>query len=73
MKSKNEGRTMIVNELKNFVGKKVKITCIFGNVEPIFYSGVMKKVNDDSITLLDKFSKNVIISLDVIKKVEEIE
>jgi ribosome maturation factor RimP len=63
----------MIDELKSFVGKKVKITCVFGSVEPIFYSGVIKKVNDNSVTLLDKFSKNVIISLDAIKKVEEIE
>jgi ribosome maturation factor RimP len=58
-------------ELKNFVGKKVKITCVFGS-EPIFYHGILKSVNETSITILDKFSKDVIISLDTVKKVEEI-
>jgi ribosome maturation factor RimP len=58
-------------ELKSFIGKKVKVTCIFGR-ELIFYHGILKSANDSSINLIDKYSKDVLISLDSIKKVEEI-
>lgn len=58
-------------ELSKLINKKVRLTCIFGK-EPIFYTGVIISVNDNNVMILDKFQKRVIISLDSIKKVEEI-
>jgi ribosome maturation factor RimP len=61
-------------ELTQFLGKKVKITSVFGNnSEPIFYSGILKQVGEESVTIIDKFNMVVAISLDSIKKMEEIE
>lgn len=59
-------------KLKELEGKKVKITCVFGNSEPIFYSGIVKEVGESFITLFDKFGNDVIISTDSIKKIEKV-
>lgn len=55
--------------LEKLIGKKVKLTCLFsGNV--IFYNGVILKVGDNFVEIKDKFNNTVIVSLDVIKKVD---
>lgn len=59
--------------LKELEGRKVRITCVFGNSEPIFYSGIIKEVGEDFIVLLDKFKNDVLISTDSIKKIEKVE
>jgi ferredoxin-fold anticodon binding domain-containing protein len=59
--------------LIKLIGKKIALTCVFGNSEPIFYTGVVKEVKEDFLVILDKFGKNVAISFDSIKKLEELE
>ncbi len=56
-------------EFEGMEGRRISIICIFGN-EPIFYSGTIRKVNESSLLILDKFQKEVLISLDSIKKVD---
>jgi len=61
-----------MNLLKKFKNKRIKITCIFGNSPPIFYTGILKNITDSTIEILDIKNNSVVISLDTVKKIEEV-
>jgi hypothetical protein len=57
-----------------FLNKKVHLVTLFGdNPNPIFFMGLVLKVNEDSVVMRDKFNLLVTVSIDSIKKIEEIE
>jgi hypothetical protein len=60
-------------ELKALVGKRVKIVCLYVGKEPIIYRGVIKKVNDGAVTLVDMFGNLVLLSPDIISEVVVLE
>lgn len=55
--------------LQKMKGKKVRLTCLFSD-KLIFYNGFVEDVGDNYVLLRDKFNCSVVISLDVVKKVE---
>jgi len=60
--------------LERLKGRKVRITCVFGNDSPtIFYNGRIVRVFDNSVLIVDKFGKEVILSFDSIKELKELE
>jgi len=60
-------------ELKALVGKRVKVVCLYVGKEPIIYRGVIKKVNDGAVTLVDKFGNLVLLSPEIISEVVVLE
>jgi hypothetical protein len=60
-------------ELKALVGKRVKVVCLYVGKEPIIYRGVIKKVNDGVVTLVDKFGNLVLLSPEIISEVVVLE
>jgi len=56
-------------DLKTLIGKKLYITCSF-NGKTVFYTGIIVKLNDSSVLILDKFNNEVLINLGSILKVE---
>ncbi|MEM5866299.1 MAG: hypothetical protein QXG39_00065 [Candidatus Aenigmatarchaeota archaeon] len=50
--------------------KRVRLTCIFGKSEPIFYTCRIKRVGEDFIVIEDKYGNEVVLDLDTIAKVE---
>jgi ribosome maturation factor RimP len=56
-------------ELKQLVGKRVKVVCLYPNSQLIFYTGIIQEVRDNTLVLLDKFNNIVLINIDVIKEV----
>ncbi len=58
--------------LKKFIGKKVLLTCSFGSSPPIFYTATIKKLLNDSVLIVDKYGKEILIDLSTIKKIEEV-
>ena len=60
-------------DLEGLTEKRIQLTCIFGNSEPIFYTGFIKFLREDTLEFEDKFFKRIIISLENIRKVEIIE
>jgi hypothetical protein len=71
MNEKEERTNGKTELLKKFIGKKVLLTCVFGNSGPIFYTATIKTIHEDSVLVVDKFGKELVIDLDSIKKVEE--
>jgi hypothetical protein len=71
MNEKEERKNGKTELLKKFIGKKVLLTCVFGTSPPIFYNAIIKNVLNDSVLIVDKFGKELVIDLDSIKKVEE--
>lgn len=57
-------------DFTTFLNRRIKLTCVFGSGSPIFFTGSIIKVGEESLEFLDKFNKPVLISLDDIKKVE---
>lgn len=55
-------------DLEFYEKKKIKI--ILRNTYQ--YTGVIKKINEDSIVLLDKFNKYITISIPDISQIEEV-
>lgn len=58
-------------DVEHFLNKKVYIICEFSIGKPIFYTGTVLTINDDSIVINDKYNNRVAIALGSIKKVEE--
>jgi BRCT domain type II-containing protein len=56
-------------ELKELVGKKVKVICLYVGKEPIIYRGVIKKVNNGAVTIVDKFGNLVLLDSSIITEV----
>ena len=60
--------------LREFVGKKVKLTILFEGSNPMFYSGYIKNVDDDgTVVFLDKLNKLVVVNSEYVKKIEEVQ
>jgi hypothetical protein len=60
-------------ELKALVGKRVKVVCLYVGKEPIIYRGVIKKVSNGVVTLVDMFGNLVLLSPDIISEVVVLE
>jgi len=59
-------------DVQRFLNKRVQLVCVFGIDSPsIYYTGTIVGVNDECLVIHDKFNRDVSISLDSIKKVEE--
>ena len=59
-------------DIKIFKDLVVRLTCHFGNSQPIFYTGRILKIGTKCLLLEDKFGRKVMISYDSIKKIEEV-
>jgi hypothetical protein len=65
---------MRFEELKDFIGKKVRISSVVQtNDKPqyLYYSGLVLSVNDETLRLRDKFDKLVIFMNDTILHIAE--
>jgi hypothetical protein len=60
-------------ELKALVGRRVKVVCLYIGKEPIIYRGVIKKVNNGAVTLVDMFGNLVLLSSEIISEVVVLE
>lgn len=59
-------------DIESFLKKKVNVVCIFGDSkDPFYYHGMLLSMNDDNLTILDKFGKLVVIEIEYIKKISE--
>ena len=56
-------------ELRRYIGKVVKLELVNG----IYYKGSVEKVDDDSLSLIDKNGKWVDISIKLIAFIKEVE
>ena len=59
---------MKAETLAKFQGKKVRIFLSNGRL----YNGIVQKVEDDCLEMIDKFNLDVVISIGVIQQVEVI-
>ena len=58
-------------EYQAFLKKKVKIVVKINNV-PYYYTGKVISVNEDSLTIIDKFNSNVLIKFDDISQIRQV-
>lgn len=59
-------------DYSQFIGKRVKIVCIFGDIKkPIYYDGEILEYDADGcvVKIRDRFSKIVFLDADSIKQV----
>ncbi len=59
--------------LESLKGKRVRISCIFGNSsQQITYVGIIKELTDSAMVFDDRFDGNIVLDLSVVKEAKEV-